>query len=787
MINNLTIGIDKEQDPEGSFQRLAAVCKTLMDLDSDAILIVRSVAGIVLEANRECLGMLGYTKDEIIQRCLSDIMIDFPDITAMHAVNAGHDEMMLFMQETTWKNSAGASIPVKASMKKIEAPGEAVFIIIARDLRELQEKENALRSSNARYHDLVETSGEGLGMVDPDERFSFVNPAACEIFGLQQKELLGKSLLEFLDDSTIEEIKRQTALRQQGEKSIYEIEIHRLDDVRRWIIVTATPQFDAEQRFTGTLGIFRDITERKLAETRLRESEQRLHEIVDITNDWIWEINPAWKYSFVSPKVFSILGYQPEEMIGKSPFDFILPEDAEKVKEGVRGMVHQFKPLNAIVNRAKHKNGQIVYLETSGIAVFNEQGLYQGYRGADRDITLRKINERELIGAKEKAEESDRLKTSILSNMSHELRTPLTGILGFAEILKEELSQTEYESMVDNIADSGKRLMSTLNSIITLSQLEAGNINLTLKKVMVEQSIHSVVKSMESLCSEKNIYLDCTGIRPFSINTDAQLFKQLLLQIVDNAVKFTEKGGVSIETLKRTHSGREYVVVRIADTGIGIDKAYYTLIFQEFRQVSEGFGRKYQGSGIGLTISKKIIDLLGGIIMIESEPDKGSCFSIWMPCDPDIPGYNDSITDAAEPGLVDQDHFLMKPLPVVLLVEDNKVNKELIYFFLRNTCQMEYAPDAATALEMARDNDYNVILMDIHLGYGMNGIEAIREIRQIPRHLKTPVIAVTGYTMDEDREQLYAVGCNRHLAKPFDKKALLTMVQEVLHGQGTTS
>ena len=108
----------------------------------------------------------------------------------------------------------------------------------------------------------------------------------------------------------------------------------------------------------------------KLAETRLRESEQRLHEIVDITNDWIWEINPAWKYSFVSPKVSSILGYQPEEMIGKSPFDFVLPEDAEKVKEGVRGMVHQFKPLNAIVNRAKHKNGQIVYLETSGIAVF---------------------------------------------------------------------------------------------------------------------------------------------------------------------------------------------------------------------------------------------------------------------------------------------------------------------------------------------------------------------------------------------------------------------------------
>ncbi|MEI7664334.1 MAG: PAS domain S-box protein, partial [Bacteroidota bacterium] len=575
-------------------------------------------------------------------------MVELPGFFHPDADNQSKEGEFLFKQETTWKHHDGRKIPVRVSMKRMDNTGDPVFFIIARDLRELKETEKALNSSNERYHDLVETSGEGLGMVDTDENFSFVNPAACEIFGLPQAELIGKSLLSFLDPPTIEEIKRQTKLRKDGQKSIYDIEINRADGSRRWIIVTATPQYDAERRFTGTLGIFRDMTQRKLAETRLRESEQRLHEIVDLTNDWIWEIDAEWKYSFVTQKVFDILGYMPEEMIGRSPFDFLLPEDALRVKEGVRSIVHQFKPLNAIVNRALHKNGHIVYLETSGIPVFDEQGTYRGYRGADRDITMRKLFEKELIVAKEKAEESDRLKSSILANMSHELRTPLNGILGFAELLKEELAQSEYESMIDNIYDSGRRLMSTLNSIITLSQLEAGHVNVSRKRMLLEPAIQSVIKSMETLSSEKNIYVKNLADTTCSANTDEQLLKQLLQQMLDNAIKFTDQGGITIETTQTTLSAKDWIVVKISDTGIGIDKEFYDLIFQEFRQISEGFGRKYQGSGIGLTISKKIIDLLGGMITIESEPGKGSCFSIWLPCDLETEAPQDNIPVASE-------------------------------------------------------------------------------------------------------------------------------------------
>ncbi len=780
MSNNLIFGIGQDQNQEFAFQRIYAAYRTVLELDNDAILMVRSLGGIVLEANGECVEMLGYPAVELSGMCISNFMNEVPPLFSIAGEIPVQDQGSATIQETSWRHHDGRAIPVRVTMKRLDAPGEPVFIVIAANISELEETEKALVASNERYSDLVQNSGEGLGMVDTSENFTFTNPAACEIFGFPADQLIGKNLTSFLDEPSIEEVKLQSSIRKEGQKSIYELEIIRPDGERRWIIVTATPQYDTKGTFTGTFGIFRDITQRKLAETKVRESEQRLKEIVDLTNDWIWEIDSAWKYSFVSPKIFDILGYLPEEMIGKSPFDFLIPEDVEKVKEGVRGIVHQFKPLNAIVNRAKHKNGDLVYLETSGIPVFNEQGVYQGYRGADRDITLRKLYERELIVAKEKAEESDRLKSSILANMSHELRTPLNGILGFAEILKDEIHEAEYASMVDNIYSSGKRLMSTLNSIITLSRLESGEINLSRKVTQIDASILSVLKTMDTFIADKNIQISTTGIKPVFINTDDELLKQLLQQILDNAIKFTDRGWITIETLEVTETSEGWVVVRISDTGIGIEKNNYDLIFQEFRQVSEGFGRKYQGTGIGLTISKKIIDLLGGKITIESVPGKGSAFSIWLPGGLGSDGQSAPTSNIKKDETGEKISGQVGSLPLVLLVEDNLVNKELTILFLRNACQVDYAPDAATTLEMVRVKQYQAILMDINLGFGMNGIEATLEIRQIKGYERTPIIAVTGYTMAEEMEQLYAAGCNRHIAKPFNKMTLLKVIHEVL-------
>jgi len=651
-------------------------------------------------------------------------------------------------------------------------------------LTEIEACRLALADLQIRYNDLVNNSGEGLGMVDTNEIFIFANPAACEIFGLPLNKLIGSSLLSFLSPASVKEIEIQSALRKEGQKSIYELEIVRPDGLHRWIIVTATPQYDQDGKFSSTFGIFRDITQRKEAEDKLRTSEQRLHEIVDLTNDWIWEIDPAWRYIYVSPKVFDILGYRPDELIGKSPFEFMLPEDITRVQESIRSVVHQFKPLNAIVTRAKHQNGNIIYLETSGIPVFSSEGNYLGYRGADRDITLRILHETELVIAKEKAEESDRLKSSILANMSHELRTPLNGILGFSEILKEVLSQTEYESMADNIFNSGKRLMSTLNSIITLSQLEAGKITVVRKPIMLAPCIIEVVNSLEMMATEKGVYINTEGINSFSVITDESLLKELLLQIIDNAIKFTHHGGIAIETVEDSDFENHWIVIKISDTGIGIDKTHFEVIFQEFRQVSEGFGRKYQGSGIGLTISKKIIDLLDGRITIESNPGSGSCFMIWLPQESVLKSVHGSTLIPSKIKAATPKEEENTELPEVLLVEDNLVNKELTILFLKKICKIDYASNAQAALDMAQSKSYKAILIDINLGYGMNGLEATRILRNIPGYKTTPIIAVTGYTMAEDMERLYQAGCNYHVTKPFDKQTLQKLVQKTLAGAG---
>jgi len=755
----------------------------LFELASEAILMIKPETAEIIDANQATLDMLGYTKLEITRLKANDVLSKETWDNVVQFLSGNITGRRLPFHESKWKRNDNKEFPVQITGQGIDIQAVQYFLLTARDVSDIRFKEKALKDSEERYKELVENIGEGIGVVDLHERFTYVNPAASEIFGLPAAKLIGQKLLTFIHPSSHTEILRQTQNRILGQKSIYEVEVLRLDGQRRWIIVTATVQYDANGSFFGTFGIFRDITRNKLAEARIRESEERLSAIVDLTNDYIWEIDPQWRYTYVSSKVYDILGYRPEELLGKSPFAFMLPEDAEQAKQAIRKTVHEYKPLNLITSRAIHHDGHVIYLESSGIAIFDQEGKYAGYRGADRDITLRKSFENQLIIAKDKAEESDRLKSSILANVSHELRTPLNGILGFAEILKNELKDTELEMMAENIHSSGRRLMGTLNSLITLSQLVAGKVALVIRPVFLKESISAVIRSLEPLAREKNLTIIFNADPSLTVNTDEQLFKQLCRQILDNAIKFTEHGGITVEISEAKVVTEGYLVVSISDTGIGIDKDYHNLIFQEFRQVSEGFGRKYQGSGIGLTICKKSIDLLEGKITIESTPGRGSVFHIWLPHNKELAANEAAKTVAA---LSSESRPAQRiELPWVLLVEDNLVNKELTEFFLRKVCRVDYAPDGVTAIEMVKAKKYHAILMDINLGYGINGIDAMKEIKKTPGYSNIPIIAVTGYTMSGDRDMLMAQGCTHYLAKPFDQASILEMMREVLSGKNS--
>ncbi|MFH1160750.1 MAG: response regulator [bacterium] len=619
----------------------------------EAILLVRVSDQSIVDVNQAACQMLGYTREELMKipwkKLINGVDLQLEEANRDLPERNGVEFQNL---ETTWDTRDGKQIQVQVSGKGIEIMEEDYLFIMARDITELKAKEKALYESEEQNRDLVENIGEGVGILDLDERFSFVNPAACSILGGPSEELIGKRLDDFLSKGGLKIAHVQSDLRKQGEKSIYELEIKRPDNSFRWLIVTVTPQFDINGNFRGTFVIFRDMTDRKLFE-------------------------------------------------------------------------------------------------------------------------------QQLILAKEKAEESDKLKSSILSNISHELRTPLNVILGFSEILQDELQETKYQSMAENIHVSGRRLMTTLNSILTLSQLEAGKITLVFKTSNLVPAMESVALSFQSQVEEKKISLSLNLPEPVLLHTDQLLFKQFFRQILDNAVKFTQHGEITVDSQRVKADDTEWQTIRIKDTGIGIDPKSFEMIFHEFRQVSEGYDRKYQGSGLGLTISRKICDLLKGKITVESRPGEGSTFTIWLPVvQEELPAKPEKPSE--EPRVQSRKSGQKAGPPRVLLVEDNLINKNLIELFLGSSYKMDHAFDGKSAIELAEKTNYDIILMDINLGARMDGVEATKRIRRIAGYEHTPVVAVTGYTMIGDKEKLLAGGCTHYIAKPFEKAALLALIREAI-------
>lgn len=388
------------------------------------------------------------------------------------------------------------------------------------------------------------------------------------------------------------------------------------------------------------------------------------------------------------------------------------------------------------------------------------------------------ISEEFLIKARNSAENSSRLKSSLLANMSHELRTPMTGILGFSEILNEELEDPRLKSMAGTIFKSAGRLMSTLNSIIDLSALEADKNSLRLKSVNTRLMMQPLLKIAYSIASDRGLYLR-TAIPPdLFVHSDEKLLSQLLHHLIDNALKFTVDGGISISAYKLNKTSTE-VTIRISDTGIGIAPEHHRMIFEEFRQVSEGFSRTFEGSGLGLSLCSKISRLVNAKIWVDSVEGKGSDFFVELPVA--LPGEADEQLSADISPTIRTHRLSRGSVPEVLIVEDNEINRRLAALYLREICNTEMAENGYVAIEKIKRRKYDAILMDINLGAGPDGLSIAHEVRSYEINKNTPIIAVTGYTMHGDREKLLANGCSHYLPKPYDKQTLLKLFSSILY------
>ncbi len=373
-------------------------------------------------------------------------------------------------------------------------------------------------------------------------------------------------------------------------------------------------------------GVIVDNTERKKIEKDLKKSEDWFRSLIESTSDWIWELDIQANFTYVSPQVKDVLGYEPEEIIGKmTGFDLMLPGDAKKIRAEFEGFVSAAEPFEGMINVNIHKSGRQVIMESSGRPFFDDTGKILGYRGIDRDITERKKAERELVKAKKRADIANQAKSQFLAAMSHDIRTPMNAILGMGEVLIDSEMNPEQRSALKVLTHAGESLLALINDILDLSKVEAGQLQME----SISFDLYELVEANNHIISQKahsrgiELNLDIQENCPQFVVGDPQRLRQILLNLIGNSIKFTKHGSI---TVKVELQDKDLLLFKVSDTGVGIPEQQLELIFNPYRQALDSTSRRFGGTGLGLAICKQLVQAMGGNIWVESEVNKGSTF-----------------------------------------------------------------------------------------------------------------------------------------------------------------
>ncbi len=497
----------------------------------------------------------------------------------------------------------------------------------------------------------------------------------------------------------------------------------------------------------------------------LEEKEKRQRIILETSADGIIVTDSEGYIETFNRAAERIFGYSSEEITGKRFSELLHGTEEGDGEEALLASIGQGYEMFG-----RKADGEVFSLLIAASSFL--LGGERKYAAFVQDITERKRYEVALQRAKEQAEEMAHLKTAFLANMSHEIRTPLTSVIGYASLLSKEVDD-KHRRFAMLIERSGRRLMDTLNSVLSLAQLEAGRVQVQLSEIDVGHEIEEIVQLYEQLATEKNLTLSYQ-VAPEAQEVRACLDKgalsSILQNLIGNAVKFTQRGGihVSVDTMDA------FVRVHVADTGVGIDAPFLPHLFDEFSQESSGLSRSHEGSGLGLAITRRLVELMGGTISVRSKKDQGSTFTVSFPIFMDEPTARRTGETEGSVGSSDTMPSHM------LLVEDNPETAFLILHLLLDVCDVTIATSAEEALRKASARRFDAVLLDINLGQGGNGLDLIGRLRALPHYDDTPIAAVTAYALPGDRERFLAAGFDRYLSKPFTTDGLLEMTARLI-------
>ena len=652
--------------------------------------------------------------------------------------------------------------------------------------KELVQKNEKLRQNEIRFRSLFENMSNNVAIleaVDNGERFIFknFNSAAEKLEGVHREDIIGKEVESVFP--LVEKYNLINVFKRVWDTGVSE---------HQPIIVTEdsgnllswTENFVYKLPSNELVVIYDDITERKIAEIDLIKTKERYRIATEETKVAVWERDLISGIGHADPVLFDILGYPTPDVVDSFRIwrNYIHNSDLEEITRLNQELINgKIKEINYKF-RATHRDGTIRWFLDKGVALRDENGQVTRLIGTILDITQQQKIEEELILSREKAVEADNLKSTFLANMSHEIRTPMNGILGFSELLKsDDTGAEERANYIDIIHQSGKQLMNIINDILDISKIEVGQIQINAENTSVNHLLDELMILFRPQVIDKGIELRVDkelSDKDSVIKTDGMRLRQVLSNLINNAIKFTKKGYVEFgyllvpECNNKDQSTQACIQFYVTDTGIGIPTNKREIIFDRFRQSDESHTRKFGGTGLGLAISKGFVELLGGTIWHESEEGKGSTFYFTVPYEV---GEADKIKKYEE-RFSDQYHWQNYK---VLIVEDDDISFRYMNKVLQKTgIKVIRAVAGIEAIEHCKkQHDINIILMDIQLP-GINGYEATQRIREFLPDI--PIIAQTAHALAEDKKKSLEIGCNDFITKPIKRSVLLQKLDKYL-------
>jgi PAS domain S-box-containing protein len=523
------------------------------------------------------------------------------------------------------------------------------------------------------------------------------------------------------------------------------------------------------------LVVWHDITHQKMAEEAIRRSEAMLVESQQLTHSGSWEADLVTGQNYWSDEAFRIFGLEPNS-IGPETELFsrmIHPDDLHLYKDHIREAINKLSPASFDL-RIVLPDGKIKYIHAIGKPFTDASGKVIKLYGAIMDIDNQKKTEQELIHAKEMAEMAAVAKSQFLSTMSHEIRTPMNAVIGFTHLLLQENPTPAQMEYLNVLKFSAENLLVLINDILDFSKIEAGKIEFEEVDFNILSLLENIRSGVLQKANEKGIQLKLKVSNEVNVNVvgDPVRLGQILTNLVSNAVKFTETGKVTISAeVSKKDEGVVKIDFMVKDTGIGIPSEKIEHIFDSFTQATSDTTRKYGGSGLGLTITKRLLELQQSSIHVESEPGKGSAFYFSL-------SFRISDKHESEQRSGSTTSMFSLEGMKVLIVEDNAINVLLMRNFMKQwNVAYDVAENGLVALGKVKENDYDLVLMDLQMPE-MDGYEATLKIRQLPgeKFAKLPIVALTASAMMDIKDIAFTVGMNDYISKPFSPAELYSKI-----------